>query len=365
MRETSGCAASADATAAYAAGASPVAGAAASAGPLAVPEKLAYPSHDGRTRIYALAWDPVFSSSQGGRPRAVVQIVHGMCEHIGRYGEFARFLAARGFAVCGEDHIGHGESAADPGVFGHLPPREGKEILVADVDALRRLAQRRYGTDVPNFLFGHSMGSFIVRSFLTRPCARDLSGAILCGTGQQPRLLSAAGNLLARAIGRVAGPRRRSAFIDGLGAGAYGKRISNARTPFDWLSTDPAVVDAYLSDERCGFMFTVGGYAALTDLTGEIADPACVARVPYDIPLLFVAGAEDPVGANGKCVHAAAQALRRAGVERVDEILYPGMRHEILNEPGRAQVMSDILSWLEACLERPRRIEPAPSEKGR
>lgn len=338
---------------------------AASSPDAAAPEELFFPSSDGRTRIHALVWEPVPSSLHGGCPRGVVQIVHGMCEHVGRYDGFARFLAARGFAVCGEDHIGHGESAADPGAFGHLPPREGKEILVADVDALRRLAQRRYGTDVPNFLFGHSMGSFIVRSFLTRPCARDLSGAILCGTGQQPRLLSAAGNLLARAIGRVAGPRRRSAFIDGLGAGAYGKRISNARTPFDWLSTDPAVVDAYLSDERCGFMFTVGGYAALTDLTGEIADPACVARVPYDIPLLFVAGAEDPVGANGKGVHAAAQALRRAGVDRVDEILYPGMRHEVLNEPGRAQVMSDILSWLEACLERPRRIEPAPSEKGR
>ena len=326
---------------------------------------LSYPSKDGSTTIRARLWTPVAPDGAPVVPRAIVQIVHGMCEHMGRYDEFARFLAGNGFAVCGEDHIGHGESASGPDEFGHMPPREGKDILIADVCSLRRIVRQRLGEGLPNFLFGHSMGSFIVRSFLTRPCACDLSGAILCGTGQQPRLLSAAGNLLARAIGRVAGPRRRSAFIDGMGAGAYGKHIPDARTPFDWLSTDPAVVDAYLADERCGFMFTVGGYAALTDLTGEIADPARVARVPRDLPLLFVAGEQDPVGGNGKGVRAAVRALRDAGVERVDEILYPGMRHEILNEPGRAPVMSDILAWLEARLARPRRIEPAPSEKGR
>ena len=329
-----------------------------------VESTVSYPSKDRSTTIRACLWEPAVDGAPV-RPRAIVQIVHGMCEHIGRYDAFARFLAQQGFAVCGNDHVGHGASAADPSDFGHLPPREGKDILVADVCALRRLMQRRLGEDIPYFMFGHSMGSFIVRSYLARPCARGLSGAIACGTGQQPRLLSAAGNLLARAIGRVAGPRRRSAFIDRMGAGAYDKRIPDARTPFDWLSTDPAVVDAYLADERCGFMFTVGGYAALTDLTGEIADPARVARVPRDLPLLFVAGEQDPVGGNGKGVRAAVRALRDAGVERVDEILYPGMRHEILNEPGRAQVMSDILAWLEARLARPRRIESAPSEKGR
>lgn len=323
---------------------------AASSPDAAAPEELFFPSRDGRTRIHALVWEPVPSSLHGGCPRGVVQIVHGMCEHVGRYDGFARFLAARGFAVCGEDHLGHGGSAADPRAFGDLPPREGKDILISDVDALRRLAQQRFGAEVPFFLFGHSMGSFIVRAYLARPLAAGLAGAVICGTGQQPRALSAAGNLLARAIGRARGTGHRSAFIDGLGAGAYGKRIPNARTPFDWLSTDPAVVDAYLSDERCGFMFTVGGYAALTDLTGEIADPACVARVPRDLPLLFIAGAEDPVGDDGKGVDAAVAALRAAGVERIDEILYPGMRHEVLNEPGRAQVMNDVAAWIEARL---------------
>ena len=329
-----------------------------------VESELGYPSKDGSTTIRARLWMPAGPDGTPVPPRAIVQIVHGISEHMDRYDAFAHVLAENGYAVCGEDHIGHGASAPDPSEFGHMPPREGKDILISDVDALRKMMQRRFGQAVPYFLFGHSMGSFIARAYVARPCAEGLAGAILCGTGQQPRLLSAAGNLLARAIGRIKGPRFRSAFIDGMGAGAYGKRIPDARTPFDWLSTDPAVVDTYRADERCGFMFTVGGYAALTDLTGEIADPACVARVPRDLPLLFIAGAEDPVGAQGKGVHAAVQALRDAGVAQVDEILYTGMRHEVLNEPGHAAVESDILSWIETCLDRSESRAGGTPEKG-
>lgn len=326
--------------------------------------ELSYPSKDGTTTVRARLWTPAGLDSALAPPRAIVQIVHGMSEHIDRYDAFARVLVENGFVACGEDHIGHGASAPDPAEFGHMPPREGKEILISDVDALRKMMQHRFGKTVPYFMFGHSMGSFIVRAYLMRPCIEGLAGAILCGTGEQPRLLSAAGNLLARAVGRIKGSRFRSAFIDGMGAGAYGKRIPDARTPFDWLSTDPAVVDAYLADERCGFMFTVGGYAALTDLTGEIADPARVARVPRDLPLLFIAGAEDPVGGQGKGVHAAVQALRDAGVAQVDETQYSGMRHEILNEPGHAVVESDIISWIEGCLGRSKSRAGGTSEEG-
>lgn len=324
-----------------------------------VESSLSYPSKDGSTTIRARVWEPPASALlSSGAPRAIVQIVHGMCEHMGRYGAFGRFLAQHGIVACGEDHIGHGLSEPDPDKLGHLLPSEGKDVLISDVDALRALMQQRFGAQAPYILFGHSMGSFITRAYVAGPCDRGLAGAILCGTGEQPRVLSAAGNLLARLIGRIRGPRYRSALIDSLGAGAYGKRIADARTPFDWLSTDPAVVDAYRADPLCGFMFTVGGYAALTDLTGEIADPAVVARVPHDLPLLFVAGAQDPVGDNGKGVRAAVQALRHAGVGRVDEILYPGMRHEILNEPGRDQVRADILVWIEDVLTSSRAGQP-------
>ncbi|WP_080798815.1 alpha/beta hydrolase [Arabiibacter massiliensis] len=314
---------------------------------------IGFLSHDGASTIKGLVWAP--AQTRGRRPpapRGVVQIVHGMSEHVGRYDEFARHLVAHGFVVCAEDHIGHGKSAPSPEKLGCLPP-DGKEILIEDVHELRKTVTSRYSRQTPYILLGHSMGSFIVRAYLARH-GEDVAAAVICGTGQQPLLLSRAGNLLARLIARSKGPDHRSAFIDGLGAGAYGKQIEGARTSHDWLSTDPAVVDAFLADELCGAMFSVGGYATLTDLTGEVATASCAAKVPKELPLLFVAGAEDPVGARGKGVKAAADLMRRVGVQDVETKLYEGMRHEILNEPGRRQVYTDIVDWIEehAC-EKP------------
>lgn len=315
-----------------------------------VREEAEYLSADGKTQIRALIWQLPEVASGAIPPRGVFQIVHGMAEHIARYDEFARYLAQRGFVACGEDHVGHGRSAAAADDLGHIPLKGGKDILIADVHELRRLVSARYAPQTPYFLFGHSMGSFIVRAYLARHAA-GLAGAVICGTGQQPRALSAAGNALSRLVASARGARCRSALIDGLGAGAFGKRIEGARTPFDWLSTDPAVVDAFLDDPLCGAMFTVGGYAALTDLAGEVASSACAAKVPRDLPLLFIAGAEDPVGDRGRGVHAAANLMRRAGASCVEEIIYEGMRHEIVNEPGRARVLADVARWLDERLD--------------
>ena len=307
--------------------------------------KAGYLSADGKSQIKALVWEP--AGTGGVTPRGIVQIVHGMAEYVGRYDGFASFLAARGFVVCANDHIGHGKSASAEEDLGHMPLRGGKDVLIADVHELRRTVAARFARQTPYVLFGHSMGSFITRAYLARH-ADGLAAAVLCGTGQQPFLLSKAGNLAARAIGAVRGERYRSAFLDGLGAGAFGKQIEDARTPLDWISTDPAVVEAYLADELCGQMFTVGGYATLTDLTGEVVTAACAERVPKDLPVLFVAGAEDPVGACGEGVRRAVEQFRRAGVREVDCTIYPGMRHEILNEPGRAEVYEDVATWIEA-----------------
>lgn len=130
------------------------------------------------------------------------------------------------------------------------------------------------------------------------------------------------------------------------GAGGFARAIENPRTPLDWISVDPAVVDAYIDDPLCGVMFTVGGYAALTGVVARAVDPRVAARIPEDLSLLFIAGAEDPVGENGKAVVRAAELYRDAGVKDVSLILYPGMRHEILNEPGKQTVYADVLAWL-------------------
>ena len=308
-----------------------------------------YVSHSKKACINAKIWT---NAKFGGpdhpgteSPKAVVQIVHGMAEYIDRYDDFARYLVSRGFVVCAEDHVGHGGSATGPDDFGHIPIKGGKRIVVGDVHTLRVMVAPLF-PDVPYVMYGHSMGSFIVRAYIARH-GSGLAACVLSGTGNVPANISKAGNTLARFLASIWGETHRSKTIDNMGAGAYGKKIENARTPLDWLSTDKSVVDAYIADDKCGFMFTVGGYATLLDLTAEVVTPECAARVAKDLPILLVAGDNDPVGDMGVGVKAAAQLLSDAGVRTVDCKIYKGMRHEIHNEADKAQVYDDVASWIE------------------
>lgn len=312
-----------------------------------------YASKDGATRIHAKLWT---NTKFGGlddegteKPRGIVQIVHGMSEYVDRYDDMARFLVDRGFVVCGEDHIGHGDSAASPEDYGHMPVANGKDILIGDAHTLFEKVSECF-PGVPYCLYGHSMGSFIARAYIARH-GDELDACVLSGTGNVPAPLSNFGRMLARGLAAVRGERYRSKFIDSMGAGGYGKKIENARTNLDWLSTDPKVVDAYIADDKCGFMFTVGGYATLLSLTAEVVTPACAAKVPKDLPVLFVAGDGDPVGDMGAGVRAAVKLLLDAGVKRVDEKIYQGMRHEIHNEIGNEQVYDDVAHWIEKVFE--------------
>lgn len=326
-------------------------------------------SADGRSWLRVVVWlpDPVYSR------RGVVQLVHGMAEHIGRYDSFARFLTGLGYVVFGHDHIGHGKSVSSADELGCMPLEGGKDILVADVAHAREAALKlcREGGELPLFLFGHSMGSFVVRACIARN-AKGLSGAVICGTGNQPRILSLAGRTLSRVIGAVRGETYRSRLVDSLVIGAFSSAIEDARTDSDWISTDPSVVDAYLADPLSGQAFSVGAYATLTDLTAEVVTKKSAAAVPKQLPLLFVAGAEDPVGSCGKDVQAAADLYRGQGVEDVRVIIYPNMRHEILNEPRRLDVYNDVEQWFTECMvmnavirerevEGPQKNEPAES----
>lgn len=310
-----------------------------------VREELSFSSADGRSVIHARWWLPPHLAG-GESPRAVVQLVHGMAEHIGRYDRFAVFLAERGFAVCGHDHIGHGKSASSPDDWGCLPPRTGADIMVEDAHRMRRLASERF-PGVPHVVFGHSMGSFVVRSYVARHGA-GLAGAVVCGTGNQALLLSKSGNALANLLCALRGPRFVSGLLHNMAVGAYGKAVKGARTPDDWICTDPAVVEAYAADPACGYRFSAGGYAALTSLTAEVVADACAARTPKDLPMLFIAGAEDPVGDFGRGVEAAADLVRKAGAADVTTVVYEGMRHEVLNERGCERVWADVAEWMEA-----------------
>lgn len=319
---------------------------------------ITFPSADGASTIRALVWWPEFCNpGASGKEKAgqeakllgVIQIVHGMVEHVERYDHFARFLASKGYIVCAGDHIGHGKSVAKEADLGILPTN-GKEYMLADVHTLRQHVQLLSPEGLPYGIFGHSMGSFVTRAYISRH-GEAVAAAVICGTGQQPRLVSKAGNAIARSAAKVKGQHYRSKMLDKIGVGAYAKAVVNPRTAVDWISADPAVVDAYLADPLCGATFSVGGYATLTSLTDEIASPECAAGVPKNLPCLFVSGAEDPVGNNGKGVRAAAVQLQKAGVQTVEVKLYEGMRHEILNERGKAQVYTDVAAWFGKYLE--------------
>lgn len=273
-----------------------------------------YPSKDGRSRIKAVFWlDGRFK--QGDVPRAIIQIVHGMGEHVGRYERFARYLAGLGFIVCGNDHIGHGRTAQSPDEFGELPGRHPVDYMVDDVHALRQAIQsdivNYFPADptLPYVMFGHSMGSLILRCYLPK-YGEGLTGAIICGTTMPNRLMSGAGVLLSKALIALKGPRVKSNFLHQMAYGVYSKKIPNARTKFDWISSDPKEVDAFIADEATGFKFSGAVYLALTEGAFDSAQAATFRGIPKELPILLISGDEDPVGGNGRQVEKVGNKMR-------------------------------------------------------
>lgn len=317
--------------------------------------EFTFDSADGKSQVRAVLWVPLAmerAEAAAGeyelgcfKPRGVVQLVHGMAEHIDRYDDFARFLAGAGYLVAGHDHIGHGETAGAPERRGVIDAEGGADAMIEDVQTLRLLVSQQAVPGTPYFIFGHSMGSLVLRSYLPR-YGRGLAGAVICGTANEATAVSRAGNLAARAIARVRGDDYRSSFLHALADGAYSRAIKDARTPFDWLSRDPSVADAFMADDASGFMFGAGAYATLTELAYRAAAPATLAATPHELPLLYMAGEADPVGKCGKAVAAAAEAMEAAGAEDLTLRLFPGMRHEILNELGKEEVYDFVLEWI-------------------
>lgn len=308
------------------------------------------------TRPASSGWGRIFSRSwTGDDPRAVLLIAHGMAEHSGRYDHFARYLAERGFAVYMNDHAGHGRSAQ---VKGHFADQDGWLCVVADMKALMDQAVTEH-PGLPVFLMGHSMGSFIARSFIIR-YGQGLAGCVVCGTmGTNPGLKL--GKAVAALQCRLLGPRSRGSKIDTLATASYNKRIPNPVNASAWLSRDDKVCKAFQADPMCFFPFTAGGYRDLFAGLEEVTAPQWAGRVPKELPLFLIAGDQDPVGSYGQGPQQVAAALRGAGCADVRLKLYPGMRHEVLNELGKEEVYADVLEWLESKLAGE---SPASSDSG-
>lgn len=282
-----------------------------------------------------------------GKPRAVLQLVHGIAEHIDRYDAFGTFLAEQGILVVADDHMGHGKSVGEGEVLGFFP--SGWLGAVEDEYALMQRVREEY-PDTPYVLMGHSMGSFLARTFLFRYCDSGICAVILSGTGWQPAAALWFGRLLCRREERKYTEKGQSAVLQKLVFGSYNRKFKPVRTPDDWICTDPAVVDAYCADPLCGFEPTIGlAHDMLRGLSMNEKRENLQAMDP-NLRVLFFSGAHDPVGDMGKGVLRSAKAFRRAGVKDVQCKLYPDGRHEMLNEPNQREVFRDILQWIEAGL---------------
>lgn len=276
-----------------------------------------------------------------GQPRAVVQLVHGMAEHIDRYERMARWLNAESIAVTGHTHLGHGPKAA---ILGHFSDRDGWQRLIDDVHRLRQRTQERF-PGVPYFILGHSMGSFVTRCYL-REHGEGLAGAILCGTGYFSRGKLTAALLVANLVCFLGGARKPCPLIDRLAFGGSNRPFAPSRTAFDWLSRDEAEVDRYIADPYCGFPFTGSGYRELFRGLWRLTDLAPLKQIPRTLPLLLISGDADPVGGMGKGVERVARQFREAGLEQVEMTLYPGARHELFNETNRDEVCQDVSAFI-------------------
>lgn len=293
-----------------------------------------YPSRDGVTKIHAIEWIPE------GEVTAVLQMCHGMVEYIDRYHEFADFLTKHGVYVVGHDHLGHGKSVVSQEKLGFFHETDGNAYVIADIQQLRMQTAKKY-PGVPYFIMGHSMGSFLVRQYLGL-YSGGLSGAIIMGTGEQPSLVVNAGKLVCKIIAAIKGWDYRSKFVNNLAVGAYEKKLGAA-----WLSKNPENVKKYHEDPLCGFIFTVNAYYHMFSGIAKMNQQEKEGKAAKSLPLLFVAGKDDPVGNYGKGVENVYNKYKKCGYQDVQLKLYEEDRHEILNEEDKDVVFQDILTWLE------------------
>ena len=298
-----------------------------------------YPSHDGETTIHACIWRP------DGAIKGVVQIIHGMCEYAERYEPFAKFLNSHGYLVCAEDHLGHGKSVKSEEDLGFFNKQRSTQIVLDDIRSLQ-LAVKKQTEGKPYFVLGHSMGSFFCRKYISL-YGEDFDGAVIMGTGFKDKLTLTTALSFVKMNALFRGWRNRSNMIKSLAFGSYNKKFFPHKSDNDWLSVDEHNVKAYEADPLCSFSFTNNGYNILFNIIKDACSKKTIESVPKNLPVYFVAGADDPVGDYGKGVKKAKKKFDDAGVEDVSITLYEGARHEILNDFCKEQVQNDVLAFFE------------------
>ena len=302
-------------------------------------EEFYYDSRDNRSQIHAVRYTP-----ENREPVCVVQIIHGMAEYFERYEEFAGFLTDQGCVVTGNDHLGHGKSLGEDKLYGYFCEQDPATVLVRDVHRLKKMTQQVY-PGLPYVIIGHSMGSFILRNYLTM-YGTGITGAVIMGTGYRTMSSMRAVKLAVVFQKFFLGAGHVSKFCDKVSFGSYNKRIPDAKTAFDWLCKDEESVQRYIDDPLCGNVFTLNGFQTLTELIMRANDPKRLQKSPAGLPLMVISGDADPLGEYGKGIPKVCEALRNAGVKDVEMHLCENGRHELLNEPERVQIMEEIFAWI-------------------
>lgn len=297
-----------------------------------------FPSRDGFHTIHAMKWQ-----SDEVEPVGILQLIHGMAEYIARYEEVAVHFAEKGFIVVGDDHLGHGDTAKEYGDYGFFCKNDPVTVLVRDEHRLKKIVQKDH-EGLPYFILGHSMGSLILRNYLCR-YGSGIDGAVICGTAHYGRLSLFVGKLLTGILKIAGKEKNKSALLDEVMFGSFNKRTEK-RTAFDWICSDERVVDSYMNDPSCGFLFTVNGYDTLIELIKKLNKRSYLSKMPKKLPVLFISGAEDPVGNYGKAVQDVYDTFLHLDLTKVQIKLYNDARHELLNEKQKMQVYEDVSNWL-------------------
>ena len=307
-----------------------------------IKNEFTYLSSDQKTNIHAITCLP-----ENNKFTRVFQIIHGMCEYIERYLPFIEFLTTKGFIVVGHDQLGHGKSINSEEDLGYFGEPDPNDLLIKDIHTLRTITQKKY-PDLPYFMCGHSMGSYLLRQYICN-YSKGLSGIIILGTGYMSPCETLMSLGLLNCMACFKGMRHRSKLLKKISfeLGPYksydheNKDINNS-----WISRDPEIVKQYYADKKCQYDFTINGFFGLVTAIRYSCNPSNVAKMDKDIPILFVSGGNDPVGNNGEGVKRANEIMKLIGSVDVTLKLYEGGRHEVLNELNRDEVYEYILNWV-------------------
>ena len=303
-------------------------------------DEFYFPSKDGNTEIHTIEWKPE------GEVKAVLQLSHGMVEYIKRYDEFAEFMCSHGYYVVGNDHLGHGKSVQSKSEYGFFNEKYGNACVIGDMHTLRQRTMKKY-PDVPYFMLGHSMGSSLLRQYV-QMYGNGLAGAMFIGVvADQQRATLQFGRRLCRTLAMFRGWHYKSKLVDRMAVGAYNRKFKNPKTRADWVTSDEEHLEKYISDPLCSFVFTVNAYYSMFTGMLIMEKKESIYMIPKQLPILFAAGAEDPVGGFGKGVRKVYEKYKAAVIQYISLRLYAGDRHELLNETDREQVYEDLLEWME------------------